>query len=96
MNIQFNESWLALAHNLVEVVRVELNDIRCECHTDGQRRRKECREPHEVSEGRGEDGGTNESKSGGCGNDSREPLSVADAEKVATWRPGMVLTSSHC
>ena len=46
MSIQFNESWLALAHNLVEVVRVELQDVGRERRTKGERRREDGGEPH--------------------------------------------------
>ena len=47
-DVQLNQRGLALANNLVKVVRVEFKDVGRERAADGQDRREECAEPHNI------------------------------------------------
>ena len=47
-DVQLNKRGLALANDLVEVVRVEFEDVGRERAADGQDRREESAEPHNI------------------------------------------------
>ena len=84
---QLDQSGLALTNDRVEVVGGQFEHVRCQRSADGQHRRQESPESHDVRRGENKDGDESGEKEGAgrVNGGSQEPLSLSEAENRSTW-----------
>ena len=84
---QLDQSGLALANDRVEVVGGQFEHVRCQRSADGQYRRQESPESHDVRRDENKDGDESGEKErlGRVDGGSQEPLSLPEAENRSTW-----------